>query len=96
MRVNVYAEELTDRIQVVEKTINGKRFIGVRFNLELPAQHGQMITRGPFKDGPEDRSSAVTFWGKDAQSLMNILADAWEEVCEKSQPAPSDPTDPRL
>lgn len=76
MRVNVYAEEMTDRIEIISKTIEGREFTGVRFYLELPvtkyileseggpvAETVQM--RGPFMHGPDDDdSAAVTFWGK--------------------------------
>jgi|ERR1051326_2827506 hypothetical protein len=37
MRVNVYAEELTDRVELITKTIEGQTFTAVRFYLELPA-----------------------------------------------------------
>ncbi len=37
MRVNVYAEEMTDRVEIVSKTIDGHEFTGLRFYLELPA-----------------------------------------------------------
>lgn len=36
MRVNVYAEEITDRVEIVEKD----GFTGVRFYLELPVTVG--------------------------------------------------------
>lgn len=36
MRVNVYAEEMTDRIEIISKTIDGHEFTGLRFYLELP------------------------------------------------------------
>lgn len=40
MRVNVYAEEMTDRVEIVEKkTANGK-FTGLRIYLELPVTIG--------------------------------------------------------
>ena len=68
MRVNVYAEEMTDRIEVISKTVNGEVFTGVRFYLELPVTTGggEMHISGPFMHGPgDDDSSAVTFWGKD-------------------------------
>lgn len=74
MRVNIYAEEITQRIELVEK--NG--FIGIRFYLELPVtQHmddGRGFTQhqGPFMHHPgDDDSSAVTFWGK-ADSILNF------------------------
>jgi hypothetical protein len=36
MRVNVYAEEITDRIEIIGKEIDGHVFTGLRFYLELP------------------------------------------------------------
>jgi len=36
MRVNVYAEEMTDRVEIISKTIDGHAFTGLRFYLELP------------------------------------------------------------
>lgn len=40
MRVNIYAEEMTDRVEVIKKTIEGTTFTGVRFYLELPVTVG--------------------------------------------------------
>jgi hypothetical protein len=65
VRVNVYAEEITQRIEIVEK--NG--FTGIRFYLELPVTvpvaGGVTIHRGPFQHHQgDDYSAAVTFWGK--------------------------------
>ena len=40
MRVNVYAEEMTDRVEIVSKTIDGTVFTGLRFYLELPVTVG--------------------------------------------------------
>lgn len=37
MRVNIYAEELTDRIEIISKLIEGHQFTALRFYLELPA-----------------------------------------------------------
>lgn len=39
MRVNVYAEEMTDRIEIISKEIDGKEFTGLRLYLELPAAY---------------------------------------------------------
>ena len=36
MRVNIYAEEMTDRIEIIGKEIDGHTFTGLRFYLELP------------------------------------------------------------
>lgn len=39
MRVNVYAEEMTDRVEIISKEIDGHAFTGLRFYLELPASY---------------------------------------------------------
>lgn len=36
MRVNIYAEEMTDRLEIIGKEIDGHTFTGLRFYLELP------------------------------------------------------------
>lgn len=81
MRVNVYAEEITDRIEIIEKQTADGTFTGLRFYLELPvtipATHGNgyMEYRGPFMHKPgDDDSAAVTFWGK--QDLRVALRKA--------------------
>lgn len=82
MRVNVYAEEMTEKIEIVRKHTADGEFTGVRFYLELPVTVplidkdgtvlGNTVHRGPFmhRQGDDD-SSAVTFWGK--RDLMNML-----------------------
>jgi hypothetical protein len=40
MRVNVYAEEMTDRVEIIFKDIDGHRFTGLRIYLELPVTVG--------------------------------------------------------
>jgi hypothetical protein len=44
MRVNVYAEEMTDRVEIISKTIDGQTFTGLRFYLELPCTIVDKIT----------------------------------------------------
>lgn len=69
MRVNVYAEEMTDRVEIVTKVIDGEEYTGLRIYLELPVTQclhkGTEHIRGPFihRIGDDD-SSAITFWGK--------------------------------
>ena len=75
MRVNIYAEEMTDRIEIIEKEVNGEKFTGLRVYLELPVTKGQVQISGPFihKEGDDD-SSAVTFWGKrDLRTTMKKI-----------------------
>jgi len=85
--VNVYSEEMTDRVEIVEKKINGQTFTGVRFYLELPVTVKESgLTKqikGPFLYGggsethllsSDDDSSAVTFWGK--RDMRKVLFKA--------------------
>lgn len=86
MRVNVYAEEMTDRMEIISKNVDGQTFTGLRFYLELPVtvpiisngQHlGYNQHKGPFLHRPgDDDSSAVTFWGK--QDFRHVLRKALE------------------
>lgn len=76
MRVNVYAEEMTDRIEIISKEIDGHTFTGLRFYLELPVTLPNGVNfSGPFQHRPDDDdSAAVTFWGK--RDLRAILRKA--------------------
>lgn len=81
MRVNVYAEEMTDKIEIISKEIEGQKFTGLRFYLELPATVNGQQYQGPFMHHPgDDDSSAVTFWGK--QDLRLQLQHAIEKLDE--------------
>lgn len=51
MRINVYTEELTDEVEVIEKD----GFHGLRFYLKSPKELHH--------DGDDDDRSAITFWG---------------------------------
>lgn len=83
MRVNVYAEEMTQRVELVEKDGH----VGIRFYLYLPVTktltsdtHVGPVNRtvqvqGPFEHRPgDDDSAAVTFWGK--QDARKAFAQA--------------------
>lgn len=84
MRVNIYAEEMTERLEIISKHIEGHDFTGLRLYLELPAtlnpfevaQGAQPINQaGPFMHrAGDDDSSAVTFWGK--RDLRVVLRKA--------------------
>ena len=65
MRVNIYSEELTGRVELVRKCDqNGKFHNGLRFYLELPVSVGSAIIQGPFMHHvDDDDTAAVTFWG---------------------------------
>jgi len=72
MRVNIYAEEMTDRIEIISKVIDGQTFTGLRLYLAFPGPDGQpqyFIHR----EGDDD-SSAITFWGKrDLRETLKIM-----------------------
>lgn len=73
MRVNIYAEEMTDRVEIVSKEIDGYSFTGLRLYLELPVTlpSGENLA-GPFMHRPgDDDSAAITFWGK--RDLRDVL-----------------------
>ena len=90
MRVNIYAEEMTNRVEIISKEIDGQAFTGCRFYLELPVNltatklgrdtpvdENTHFVKGPFihRTGDDD-SSAVTFWGK--RDLRPLLRSALE------------------
>jgi hypothetical protein len=39
MRVNVYAEEMTERVEIISKEIDGHKFTGLRLYLHLPTSY---------------------------------------------------------
>ncbi len=48
MRVNVYAEEMTDRIEIISKEIDGHTFTGLRLYLYMPVSfRTQVDAPGP-------------------------------------------------
>lgn len=85
MRVNIYAEEMTERVEIVEKTTKDGAFTGLRLYLELPvtlypteAPQGVQF-RGPFMHSPDDDdSAAITFWGK--RSMIPVLKKMIEQL----------------
>lgn len=62
MRVNIYAEEMTDRTEIITKEIDGHTFTGLRFYLELPVtirNNGtHRVVEGPCVDVVKDGESA--------------------------------------
>lgn len=86
MRVNIYAEEMTDRLEIISKEINGQTFTGLRIWLAFPGPDGkpQWFVHRP----GDDDSSAVTFWGK--RDLRDVLRQALalldEHYAKRSRP----------
>lgn len=87
MRVNVYAEEMTGRIELIEVVIDGNKYVGLRFYLYLPVIIHRFIEReirGPFilRDNDDD-SGAVTFWGnQDLRVMLRRSLDMLDEYYE--------------
>lgn len=96
MRINVYAEELTDVTEVVTKEVDGKTFYGIRLYLYLPVTLDTKTdkavgqTRGPFvHHNDDDDSAGITFWipwtkeeGCDFCFLHHIFRDMGRKVLE--------------
>ena len=73
MRINVYSEELTDRVENVQIFAEGGQFDGIRFYLKT---HEDLI---PPKHGDDD-SNAVTFWGRGRRDLIALFKQAVETL----------------
>lgn len=79
MRINVYAEELTDEVELVTKNVTDEKFgtrtfYGVRVFLKSPPEL--------HTDPVDDDRSAITFWvpwtkklGTDPNTLYAVLAN---------------------
>ena len=87
MRVNIYAEEMSEDIEIIAKEIDGRNFTGLRFYMYLPVtEAGGTQVRGKFlhRIGDDD-SAAVTFWGK--RDLRIVLRKALALLDEHSSPS---------
>lgn len=58
MRVNIYAEEMTERVEIIEKRIEGHTFTGLRLYLELPASYHTGIGGHVYPAKPDDKIQA--------------------------------------
>lgn len=72
MRVNVYGEELTNKIEIIKKPVDQKLFLGVRLYLK---SHSDL-----HHSESDNDESAITIWvpwtkekGNDTQFLSRIL-----------------------
>ena len=63
MRVNIYAEEMTNRIEIISKEIDGQSFTGLRFYLELPVTFKPMIDGGVRPVGTNEAGDAHQLQG---------------------------------
>lgn len=92
MRVNVYGEELTDRIELVSKEVTEEAtgevftFYGVRLWLKFPNQPWWIHRK---VDGEEDDdSSAITVWASTKAALREVFEGALLAVSDGSGAAP--------
>ena len=75
MRVNVYEEEITDRVEITKK--QNETRTGLRFYLYLPVTKDGKQIAGRFLHGEDDDdSSAVTFWFREKRDLRKVLEKA--------------------
>lgn len=95
MRVNIYAEEMTDRIEIVEKEIDGNVFTALRFYLYMPTSYyvspmgnlhpvsgGQKPDgelKGPFIHRKDDDDSSAVTFWG-KNDLRKLLQKAIEEL----------------
>jgi len=74
MRINVYNEELTERVELKPKQAanTGVWFYGLHFFLVSPDELHH--------SGADDDASAVVLWGDTPEKLLSLLSKASEEV----------------
>lgn len=81
MRVNVYSQELTDEVQLIEKTSN----TGVTYHAAQLLLHSSPMLHHPPLD---DDRSAVTFWLPKSQDRREEIARAFERIAAIFREAP--------
>ena len=80
MRINVYSQELTDEVKVVEKTSN----TGLVYSAVQLMLHSSPMLHHPPQD---DDRSAVTFWLPKSPGRREALAKAFEEMAARVRSA---------
>jgi len=81
MRINVYSQELTDEVQVEQKTSNtGRVYSAVRFMLHSSDRLHHTID--------DDDRSGITFWLPRSDERLEAFARALEEAAYLVRHAP--------
>jgi len=80
MRINVYSQELTNEVNVVEKVAN----TGLTYSAVQIMLHSSPMLHHPPKD---DDRSAVTFWLPKSQSRREELAQTFERMAAEVRAA---------
>ncbi len=71
MRVNVYAEDEVECVEIVRKEVEGVLYVGCRFNIVV-------------MEGPTENS--VTFWAENEDDLKDIFSTAVAELNKEGDP----------
>lgn len=80
MRINVYSQELTDEVNVIEKKSN----TGLTYSAVQLMLHSSPLLHHPPQD---DDRSAVTFWLPKSLARRERLADAFERMAQEVRKA---------
>lgn len=80
MRINVYSQELTSEVNVLEKQSN----TGLVYSAVQLMLHSSAMLHHPPAD---DDRSAVTFWLPKSQERREALAKAFEEMATRVRDA---------
>lgn len=83
MRINVYSQELTDEVLLVEKRSN----TGVTYHAAQLILHSSEKLHHPPQD---DDRSAITFWLPKSDHRREEMARAFEQVAAIFRNAPKD------
>jgi hypothetical protein len=75
MRINVYSQELTDEVLLIEKVSN----TGITYRAAQLVLHSSPMLHHPPLD---DDRSAVTFWLPHSADRRELMARAFEEIAE--------------
>jgi len=81
MRINVYSQELTDEIILIEKQSN----TGIVYHAAQLVLHSSDKLHHPPED---DDRSAVTFWLPKSRQRREEMAQAFEEIATLFRSAP--------
>lgn len=82
MRINVYSQELTTEVLLIEKGSN----TGVTYHAAQLVLHSSPMLHHPPQD---DDRSAVTFWLPKSASRREEMAQAFERIAAIFREAPS-------
>lgn len=83
MRLNIYSQELTDEVLLVEKPSN----TGITYHAAQLVLHSSPMLHHPPAD---DDRSAVTFWLPKSQDRRESMAKAFERIAAIFRSAPPD------